>query len=104
MIELSLVPLLDLDQGFETTEDVLNVAIAVFALLLLALSVSAYRRTRLRRLLLVSVAFALFAVEVLVRQLDVLVFAVGFQVDEILTTMLEFVILLLFFFAVVSKR
>jgi hypothetical protein len=103
MIEGSVRLLLDIDQGFET-EELLNVAIAVFALVLLALSVSAYRKTRLRRLLFVSVAFGLFAVEVLVRQLDAFVFAIGLQTDEILTTILEFVILLLFFFALVVSK
>jgi hypothetical protein len=39
----------------------------IFALVLLALSLSAYRRTRLRRLVLVSLAFGLFAVEVGIR-------------------------------------
>ena len=103
MIEHSLRFLLDVDQGFET-EEVLDVAIAAFALLLLALSISAYRKTRLRRLLFVSVAFGLFAVEVLVRQLDAFVFAVGLQTDEIITTVLEFFILLLFFLALVVSK
>jgi len=103
VIEHSLRFLLDVDQGFET-EEVLDVAIAAFALLLLALSISAYRKTRLRRLLFVSVAFGLFAVEVLVRQLDAFVFAVGLQTDEIITTVLEFFILLLFFLALVVSK
>jgi len=95
-------PLLDIDEGFATQEG-LDVAIAVFALILLALSLSAYRKTRLRRLILVSAAFGLFAVEVLLRQLDDLVFNVGFQTAQIVVAAMEFVILLLFFLAIVVR-
>jgi len=95
-------PPMDLGQAFEV-EEVLDVAIAAFAIVLLALSLSAYRRTHLNRLLIVSAAFGLFAVEVLVRQLDVFVFAVGVETDEIITTLMEFVILVLFFLAVTRK-
>lgn len=94
--------LLGADQDLEATE-LLNVAIGAFALLLLALSLSAYRRTRLRRLLVVSAAFGLFAVEVLVNQLDVFVFTVGYSTDQIVSAVLDFCILLLFFFAVVRR-
>jgi len=94
--------LLDAGQGFEA-EEILDLAIAAFAVVLLALSLSAYRKTRLNRLLIVSAAFALFAVEVVIRQLDVFVFAVGIETDEIITTLMEFVILLLFFLAVARK-
>jgi len=95
-------PLVDIDQGF-ATQETLEVAIAIFALVLLALSLSAYRRTRLRRLLIVSGAFGLFAVEVLVRQLDDFVFNVGFQTEQIVVAAMEFVILLLFFAAIVVR-
>jgi hypothetical protein len=96
-------PLLNYDEGFESQE-FLDAGVGVFALLLFALSLSAYRKTRLRRLLVVSVAFGLFAVEVVVRQLDAIVFAVGYQTDLIISTILEFFILLLFFIAVVMKK
>jgi len=100
---LAISPLVNFDQGFET-EELLNAAVGLFALLLFALSVSAYRKTRLRRLLIVSAAFGLFAVDVAIRQLDVFVFTVGYQTDQVITTVVEFFILLLFFLAVVVKR
>jgi hypothetical protein len=108
MLELGVVhsqaisPLLDIDQGF-ATQETLDIAIAIFALVLLALSLSAYRKTRLRRLLLVSGAFGLFAVDVLLRQLDDFVFNVGFQTAQIVVAAMEFVILLLFFLAIVVR-
>jgi hypothetical protein len=99
---LLISPLVDFDRGFETQE-VLDSAIAIFALVLLALSLSAYRKTRLRRLLLVSVAFGLFAAEVGIRQLDAFVFTLGFQTEQILVVAMEFTILLLFFLAIVVR-
>jgi hypothetical protein len=95
-------PLADVDHGFETRE-FLDFAIAIFALILLALSLSAYRKTRLRRLLLVSVAFGLFAVEVVIRQLDAFVFTFGLQTEQIIVGAMEFIILLLFFLAVLVR-
>ena len=100
---LVISPLVNFDQGVET-EEFLSAAVGLFALLLLALSISAYRKTRVRRLLIASAAFGLFAFDVAIRQLDEFVFAVGLQTDQIITTVIEFFILLLFFIAVVVKR
>ena len=94
----SLVVNFDLD--FET-EELLNFAIGVFSLVLMALSLSAYRRTHLNRLLLVSAAFGLFALEVVIAQLDFFVFPLSENAEGAITALLDFVILLLFFFAVV---
>lgn len=96
-------PLVNFDQGFET-EELLDFAIGIFALVLFALSISTYRKTRLRRLLIVSIAFLLFAIEVVIRQLDAFVFAVGYQTDQTIAVGMEFIILLLFFIAVVVER
>jgi hypothetical protein len=102
-VHSQLIPaLVDIDDGFETQEGI-DLAIAIFALILLALSLSAYRKTRLKRLLIVSVAFGLFAVEVGITQLDDFVFAVGYQTDLLIVAMMEFVILLLFFVAIVVR-
>lgn len=102
MVPQLVSPLLDFEHGFETRE-VLDFAIVIFALVLLALSLSAYRKTRLKRLLLVSIAFGLFAVEVGIRQLDAFVFAIGLQTEAVLVAVMEFIILLLFFLAIVAR-
>lgn len=94
--------LVDIDQQLEV-EELLNAAIVAFALVLLALSLTAFRKTRLKRLLIVSSAFGLFAVDVAIRQLGLFVFAVGFETSEVITTLIEFAILLLFFVAVARK-
>lgn len=101
--QLLITAVLDIDQGFEA-EEALNAAIAVFALVLLVLTISTYRRTHLRSLLLVSAAFGLFAVQIAIQQFDAFVFAVGVQTDQIIVAFMELVILLLFFFAVVLRK
>jgi hypothetical protein len=88
------------DQEFET-EELLNFAIGAFAVVLMVLSLSAYRRTHLNRMLLVSAAFGLFAVEVVVDQLDFFVLPLSENAEGAITALLSFAILLLFFFAVV---
>lgn len=84
------------------TAAILNLAVSAFALVLFALSLSAYRRTRLRRLLLVSVAFVIFAASVAVRNVEIFIFP-ALDVDEVLVTALELISLLCFFFAFVVK-
>jgi asparagine N-glycosylation enzyme membrane subunit Stt3 len=84
------------------TAALLNLAVGLFAVVLLALSLNAYRKTRLRRLLLVTAAFGFFALSVAVRNLEIFVFP-GLDVDEVLVTVLELVTLLLFFFALVFR-
>jgi Na+/glutamate symporter len=90
-------------EGWLEPEDALDLAVAVFSLILLSLSLNAYRRTGMRRLLLVSVAFGLFAVQVLVKYIDAAVM-LGSTNDQILSTLLSFAILLCFFAALVSNR
>ena len=99
---LAISPLTDFEEGFETQE-VLDSAIAIFAMVLLALTLSAYRKTKLRRLILVSAAFGLFAVEVAIRQVDDFVLGLSDQTTMILVAGMEFVVLLLFFLAVVVR-
>lgn len=99
---LLLSPLVTFDQEFET-EELLNVGIALFSLVLLAVTLSTYRRTHLRRLLLVSAAFGIFAIDVVIRQLDAIVFTLGYQTDLVITAVMELVALLLFFLALVTK-
>lgn len=84
------------------TAALLNFAVAGFSLILFALSLKAYSRTRLRRMLLVSSAFFFFAVSVLVRNLEIFVFP-AIDVDEVLVTAFELAALLLFFLSLVLR-
>ena len=84
------------------TAALLNVVVAAVALVLLTLSLSAYRKTRLRRLLLISAAFGLFGASVAVRNIELFFFP-GLDVDEVLIAALELAALLSFFFGLVLK-
>jgi len=88
--------------GEEGAAALLNLAVGVFAIVLLALSLNAYRKTKLRRLLLVSAAFGSFAASVAVRNIEIFIVP-GIDVDEVLVTVLELVTLLLFFLALVLQ-
>ena len=99
-----LLPILEAETEQEAyAGGALNIGIAIFALVLLALSISAFRKTRLDRLLVVSAAFGLFAVEVLVRQVDAVSQTFSSGMEGVILAGLDFLILLLFFVAVVRK-
>ena len=85
-------------------DEILSLAVGGCAVILLIITLLAYRKTNLTRLLLVSVAFGLFAVKTVVRHLDILVFNWGAQTTDLLYTAIDFVILILFFLAVTVKR
>jgi hypothetical protein len=88
--------------GEEAGTAVLNLAVGLFAAVLLALSLNAYRRTRLRRLLLVSAAFGFFAASVAARNIEIFVLP-GVDVDEVMVAVLELLTLFLFFLALVLR-
>lgn len=91
-------------RGVVEAEEYLNIAVGIFAVLLMLLSLLAYRRSSLSRLLFVSLAFGLFAVEVLIRHLDIFVFGVAPFADQFLSIILDFLILLFFFLALVVEK
>ena len=92
-----------LDPGtLEGVEQVIKVGIAGLSFFLLALSLSAYRRTRVRRLLYAAAAFGLFAVQTLVEFLEDLL-GVGTSYAPVVTASITLAILVLFFLAIVSK-
>ena len=102
MMQLDLVlqvPGLAEDAG---TAALLNFVVAAVAFVLLALSLTAYRKTGLRRLLLISAAFGLFGASVAVRNVEILFFP-GVDADEILVAALELAALLSFFLGLVMK-
>ena len=85
------------------TAAILNVAVAGVSLVLFALSLNAYRGTKLRRMLFVAGAFFSFAVSIAIRNVEVFVFP-AIDADEVLVTAAELVALLLFFSALVVKE
>lgn len=81
-----------------------DIAIIIFSLVLLSLSINAYRRTGLKKLLFAAVAFALFTVQLLIEYTDE-VFNIfdEDQVDLVISGMILFT-LIMFFLAIVRKK
>ncbi len=81
-----------------------DIAIIIFSLVLLSLSINAYRRTGLKKLLFAAVAFALFAVQLLIEYTDEVfnIFDEG-QVDLVISGVILFT-LIMFFLAIVRKK
>jgi hypothetical protein len=85
--------------------EVVRVGIAALSLLLLALSFSAYRRTGIRGLLYAAVSFGLFAVLIVFEFLeDAVGGPFGAPYNEITSSGIILVILLLFFMAIVKGK
>jgi hypothetical protein len=84
--------------------ELLNFGIGVLALLLMAIALNAYRRTKLRRLLFVSAAFGLFVTKTALENVDVVLFELGPVTTQLLISLLDLGTLLLFFVALVSSH
>lgn len=83
----------------------LDFASGIFAAFLLALSLLAYKRTKMKRLLFVSAAFGLFSFRAIIPRLDL--FLPNLDLSTSIETILSitgFVILGLFFLAIVKKQ
>ncbi len=89
--------------GFDL-EELVSLAVGVFATILLVISLMSYRKTRLRKLLLVSAAFGLFATKTFLHHLNIFVFNWGVQTEDLVFNILDAVILVLFFLAITIKN
>lgn len=91
-------------EPYEPITQVIKIAIAAFSLLLLGLSVSAYRKTGLKRLVYAAVAFGLFALQMFVDYLEDAVPAFDTPYSDIIFFAITLAILVLFFVAIVRKK
>ncbi len=69
----------------------------------MVLSLHAYRNRKTKRLLLVSAAFGMFALRTIIARLDLLIPEAESTVIEFVLALTGFVILSLFFFAIVKR-
>lgn len=76
----------------------------LFAAILSALSLNAYKNIRTRRLLIVSIAFAIFSIHAIVSKLDLFVVKLESSILELVLAILTFVALALFFLAIVRRE
>jgi hypothetical protein len=84
--------------------DAVAIASGIFAAILLAISLFAYKNTRARRLIFVSAAFGLFSIREIVARLDVYIPESQSTTIETALAFSGFAILGLFFVAIVMKK
>lgn len=91
-------------EPFEPVEQGIKLAIVAFSLLLLGLSISAYKKTALKRILYAAVAFGLFAVQMFFDYLGDAVVAFDMPINDVIFSGITLAILALFFMAIVKKK
>ena len=91
-------------EPYEPVTQAIKIAIAAFSLLLLALSISAYKKTALKRILYASIAFGLFAIQMFFDYLEDAVEAFDTAYTDIIFFGITLAILVLFFMAIVRKK
>ena len=92
------------EEWYDRIESVIQAAIGIFSLLLLALSMLAYRRTGLKKIIFAAIAFSLFAIQLILESLEE---SLGIleepPIGDILSSAMTLAILVLFFMAIVRK-
>jgi len=83
--------------------ELLKLGSGLFALVLLSISLLAYYRSRQRRLLFVSGAFGLYFIKIITENLDLFIPNLENSVWELLLAFINFIILLLFFLAIIKR-
>jgi hypothetical protein len=95
----------DIAEGEEWYDSIESAAIAIFSLLLLGLSVLAYERTGLKKIILAAIVFSLFAIQLILESLeDTIGILEEPPIGDILTASMTLAILVLFFLAIVRKN
>jgi hypothetical protein len=93
------------ERWYDSLESVILAATGIFSLLLLALSILAYRRTGLKKILFAAVAFSLFAIQLILSSLEE-TFGILEEppIGDILTASMTLAILVMFFLAIVKRE
>lgn len=91
-------------EPYEQLEQAFNIGIAAFSLLLLALALSAYRKTAVKRVLYAAIAFGLFAVQRLLEFLEDAVPEFDTPYNDAILSGITLAILVLFFIAIVTRK
>lgn len=85
-------------------ESGIELAIVAFSVVLFALSITAYRNTKIKKILFAAAAFALFAVHIFVDSIEDYLTFLDEQAIGIIVKLMLFAILVLFFVAIVKKK
>lgn len=105
MTQANVFSLLILQTEFTVTvENIETLLIGMFSIVLLFLSITSYRKTRLKNIKYAAVAFGLFAFDVLVELIMEKYYVGNYPMLDLLHTSITLAILGLFFLAIVKKR
>ena len=89
---------------FDGLENAIAVGIGIFSLILLALSITAFKKTHLRVIIYAIAIFALFAIQQLFDYFENIIPELDTPVTGILVDSLTLAILVLFFLAIVRTK
>jgi hypothetical protein len=85
-------------------EEVLSIAIIMFSLILSGVSFTAYIKIRLKKFVIVSIAFLLFAVREFIKHIDIIYPDIEASSLGLTAKLIDFIILFLFFLAIIIKE
>ncbi|MGH9987543.1 MAG: hypothetical protein ACRD8W_26670 [Nitrososphaeraceae archaeon] len=91
-------------EPFEDIETAIMVATGIFSLILLALSISAYRRTGLKKIGYAAAAFALFGIQLLYESLEETFEVLDTGYGDVIGSSMTLAILVLFFLAIIQRK
>jgi hypothetical protein len=91
-------------EPYEPIEQAIKIVIALFSVLLLSLSLSAYKKTRQRRIIYAAIAFGLFAVQMFFDYLGETMKAFEGPINDLIFSAMTLAIVAFFFFAIVRKH
>ncbi|MGA9153098.1 MAG: hypothetical protein WBZ36_21180 [Candidatus Nitrosopolaris sp.] len=97
-------PVKDTKDKVDYISDLFVFGTGVFAGILVALSLNAYRNLKTKRLLLVSIAFGIFSVNVMISKLDVFGVTIESSILDLVLAILTFAALALFFMTIVRRE
>jgi hypothetical protein len=97
-------PVNDTNDKVDYISDLFEFGSGVFAGILCALSLNAYRNLKTKRLLLVSIAFGIFSVNVMISKLEVFGVTIESSILDLVLAILTFAALALFFMAIVRRE
>ena len=91
-------------EPYEGLENAVSLGIGIFSLLLLALSITAYRKTGLRFTIYAIIIFALFAIQQTMEFLEDSFSSLDTPITDVAISSLTLAILVLFFLAIVRTK
>lgn len=94
----------DPGEPYEPAVQLIKIGIAAFSLLLLGLSITAYRKTRLKSIVYAAIAFGLFAAQLFFDYLEDAVAGWEQPFNDVIFYAMTLAILVLFFLAIVRRK